>query len=204
MKAIFYDWGGANVWLFHAINGVRGDFIDHFMWLGTVIGAHGNFPYYLAAIALISLARATRTEVDVAHTGSHPALVWLGVIAVFALAYAMDGFLIGWLKTALDFPRPLLVLPAGTVHVIGRPLYRYSLPSGHSAFAATVAASLWPVAGRRMRMGLVLFVLWVGLARVSVGAHFPADVLAGIVLGFVVVLTLRFIVRRTIRPSQPG
>ncbi|MHB8455564.1 MAG: phosphatase PAP2 family protein [Acidiferrobacterales bacterium] len=204
MKAIFYDWGGANVWLFHAINGVRGDFIDHFMWLGTVIGAHENFPYYLAMIALIGFARATRTEVDVAGAGSHPALVWLGAIAVFGLAYAIDGFLIGWLKTALNFPRPLVALPPDTVHVIGRPLYRYSLPSGHSAFAATVAASLWPVAGRRIRAGLALFVLWVGLSRVSVGAHFPADVLAGIALGLVVVLTARFIVRRTIRPGQPG
>ncbi len=204
LKTIFYDWGGANVWLFHAINDVRGGFIDRFMWIGTLLGDHGNFPYYLAAIALIGLVHAARAKVDVNNTGPHPALTWLGVIAVFGLAYAIDGFLIGWLKTTLDFPRPLLALPPDTVHVIGRPLYRYSLPSGHSAFAATVTASLWPVAGRRMRVGLVLFVLWVGVSRVSVGAHFPADVFAGYVLGFVVVLMLRFIVRRTITPNQPG
>jgi len=204
LKAIFYDWDGANVWLFHVINGMRGGFIDRFMWLGTMLGAHENFPFYLAAIALIALMRAIRAEVDVMHTGPHPAIIWLSAIAVFTLAYAVDGFLIAWLKTTLDFPRPLRALPPNSVHVIGIPLYRYSLPSGHSTFAATVAASLWPVMTRTGRVGLVLFALWVGVSRVSVGAHFPADVLAGFLLGLVVVLTLRSTVRRVTGINRPG
>lgn len=202
MKTILYDWGGANVWLFHAINNLRGQFIDHFMWLGTAIGSHGNFPVYLAGIAVMGLVRTTRAKHEVGPGDSHPALAWLGVIAVFSLAYVIDGILVGWIKAMMDFPRPLLALPLGSVHVIGPPLYRYSLPSGHSAFAATVASSLWPLARRNARIGLGVYVLWVGLSRISVGAHFPADVLAGLLLGIAVVQILHFAARRLVNARE--
>jgi len=38
MKEIFYDWGGANVWLFHAINDVRYAWLDDVVLLGTSLG----------------------------------------------------------------------------------------------------------------------------------------------------------------------
>lgn len=209
MKAILYDWGGMNVALFHAINNLRGSFIDRVMALGTTLGAHAHFPYYIVLIALFALAQERRAAqgtrpAPVTHpvkgAGSAPsaALVWLNVIAVFSLAFVVDAVLVGWIKTTLNFPRPLLALPPGTVHVIGVHVFHSSLPSGHATFAATLAASLWPAVHTRMRVGLVLFVLWVGISRVNVGAHFPADVLAGSLLGLVVVLILQRSVRYVI------
>jgi signal peptidase II len=107
------------------------------------------------------------------------------------VAYVADGALLGWLKPLLDFPRPPLALPPGTVNVIGAPEYHHSLPSGHSSFAMLVAASLWPVFTRAWRAAACAFVLWVGLSRISLGAHFPADVLAGFVSALTVVLLVR-------------
>ncbi len=204
LKAIFYDWGGANVWLFHAINNVRGDLFDRVMWFGTVIGAHGNFPLYLAAIALMALVQTGPARGNADSAAPDRTLAWLVAITVFSLAFVVDGFLIGWIKTAMNYPRPLLALPPGSVHVIGPPLYHYSLPSGHSVFAATVASSLWPLARRNARVGFGVYVLWVGLSRISVGAHFPADVLAGFLLGFLIVQALRFAVRRLIGDAVTG
>jgi hypothetical protein len=44
MKEIFYDWGGANIWLFHAINDIRFGGLDQVMLLGTTLGDHILFP----------------------------------------------------------------------------------------------------------------------------------------------------------------
>jgi membrane-associated phospholipid phosphatase len=110
------------------------------------------------------------------------------VIAVFSFAYLFDGLLLGVLKPFLDFPRPPLALPPGTVHIVGVPEYHHSLPSGHSSFAMVVMASLWPILNRRWRVAGAFFVLWVGISRMSLGAHFPPDVMAGFLSSLAVVL----------------
>lgn len=194
MREIFYDWGGLNLLLFHAINNIRGEFVDGFMQLGSLVGEHTLFPLYLGLVAVTAMARVARAPA--AEIRNH-AMVWLGVVTVFAFCYAIDGPLVSWLKTSLDFPRPPALLPPESLHVIGRPEYRHSLPSGHAVFAMTVAASLWPILNRAWRVGLAVFVLWVGISRVSLGAHFPADVLAGYLTGLAVVLVVSFVIRRT-------
>jgi membrane-associated phospholipid phosphatase len=191
MKAILYDWGGLNVWLFHAINGVHGAWLDRIMLLGTRLGDHDRFPVYLALAALVALFVARERRAALGGAGSPRARLWLGVLAVFAIGYVLDGALLGWLKPLLDFPRPLLALGPGSVVAVGPVELHPSLPSGHSSFAMLVAASLWPALGRTGRAALALFVLWVGLSRISLGAHFPADVLAGYLSALAVVLAVR-------------
>jgi len=127
---------------------------------------------------------------------------WLPVIVVFSVAYQLDGYFIGAIKPILDFPRPLLALPPGTVNVVGIPEYHHSLPSGHSSFAMLCVASLWPILSRWGRGMGVFFVLWVGISRVSVGAHFPADVLAGFTSSLLVVISVRYAIRFVIRPRE--
>ncbi len=190
MKELLYDWGGVNAWLFYAINRWHGDVLDAAMQLGSTLGDHDRFPVYVAALALIALLRATR--------GAEPRR-WLGVLAVFSVAYVLDGMLIDWLKHALDFPRPLAALAPDTVHVVGAPEYRQSFPSGHTMFVMTCAASLWPLLGRVGRGVAAAFVLWVALSRISLGMHFPADVIAGGLFAFAIVLSLRFALNTLMR-----
>ncbi len=193
MKEIFYDWGGANVWLFHAINNIRADWLDQFMLLGTWLGGHAQFPLYLALLTLTALFVLSKPA---QQNMQYPALVqrWLTVIAVFSLAYWLDGLLLGYLKPLLDFPRPPLALLPDTMHVIGNPEYHHSLPSGHSTFSMMVVASLWPILSRRWRLAGAFFVLWVGVSRISLGMHFPADVAAGFLLSLIVVLLLHVVI----------
>jgi membrane-associated phospholipid phosphatase len=195
MKEIFYDWGGANVWLFHAINDIRFPGLDSIMLLGTTLGDHILFPLYIGVLTLMALVVVNTPFQD---TSRHRIRVsrWMAVIAVFSLAYLLDGMLLGYVKPLLDFPRPPLALPQGTVNIIGTPEYHHSLPSGHSSFAMLVTASLWPVLSRRWRIAGVLFVLWVGISRVSLGAHFPADVMAGFVSSLAVVLLVYVAVQK--------
>ena len=198
MKEILYDWGGGNVWLFHAINDIRFPGLDSIMLLGTSLGDHMLFPLYLGVLALFALFVVNTPFQDTSH---HRVRVsrWMAAIAVFSLAYLLDAALLGYLKPLLDFPRPPLALPPGTLNIVGIPEYHHSLPSGHSSFAMLVAASLWPVLNRNWRIAAVVYVLWVGISRVSLGAHFPADVMAGFLSSLAVVLLVYGAVRKLMR-----
>jgi membrane-associated phospholipid phosphatase len=197
MKEIFYDWGGANVWLFHAINDIRFAWLDKVMLLGTSLGDHALFPFYLVLLTLFALVLVNAPAQDSAQYKAQ-VMRWMAVIAVFSLAYLLDGLLLGVLKPLLDFPRPPLALPPGTVHIVGIPEFHHSLPSGHSSFAMLVTASLWPVLNRRWRVAGAVFVLWVGVSRMSLGAHFPADVVAGFLSSLVVVLLVYSAIQKLI------
>jgi membrane-associated phospholipid phosphatase len=195
MKEIFYDWGGANVWIFHALNDIRFAGLDQFMLLGTTLGDHILFPLYLGLLTLLALIVVNTPFQDSAH---HRIRVsrWMGVIAVFSLAYLLDGVLLGYIKPLLDFPRPPLALPPGSLNIVGIPELHHSLPSGHSSFAMLVTASLWPVLNRKWRIAGACFVLWVGLSRISLGAHFPADVMAGFLSSLAVVMVVYVLVQK--------
>src|ERR1017187_3282345 len=90
MKEILYDWGGANVWLFHAINDIRFGGLDQVMLLGTTLGDHMLFPLYLGILTLFALVVVNTPFQDTSH---HRVRVsrWMAVIAVFSLAYQLDG-----------------------------------------------------------------------------------------------------------------
>jgi membrane-associated phospholipid phosphatase len=47
-------------------------------------------------------------------------------------------------------------------------------------------------------------VLWVGISRVSLGAHFPADVLAGFLSSLAVVLLVLVAIRKLLRLPVVG
>ncbi len=194
MKEILYDWGGLNVWLFKAINGVHFNVLDRCMLLASQLAEHGNFSLYIGLMSLAMLL-AVRSK------GKRVMPLWLGVLAVFSLAYVVDGGLVGMLKSWFAFPRPPLALPPGSVHLVGNPEtnLQHSLPSGHSSFAMLVSATLWPVLNRYGRYCAAGFVIWVGLSRVSLGAHFPADVLAGALICLLVVWLIRTVVNQAIR-----
>ena len=155
------------------------------------------FPFYLGLLTLFALVAVNVPAQDPAHYRAQ-ASRWMAVIAVFSLAYLLDGLLLGVLKPLLDFPRPPLALPPGTVHIVGIPEFHHSLPSGHSSFAMLVTASLWPVLNRRWRVAGAVFVLWVGISRISLGAHFPADVMAGFLSSLIVVLLVYVAVQKLI------
>lgn len=203
MKEILYDWGGANVWLFHVINDIRFSWLDQAMLLGTALGDHVLFPFYLGLLTLFALAVVSMPGQEPVHIRVQSSR-WMAVIAVFSCAYLLDGWLLAVLKPFLDFPRPLLALPPGTVHILGTPQYHHSLPSGHASFAMLLSASLWPVLDRRWRIAGVIFVLWVGISRVSLGAHFPADVLAGFLSSLAVVVSVHGCLRKLVQLIRDG
>jgi undecaprenyl-diphosphatase len=68
------------------------------------------------------------------------------------------------------------------VHVLVSRSRDFSFPSDHSTAAGAVAAGLW-FADRRLARATAVLAVLMAAARVYVGAHYPGDVLAGLLLG---------------------
>ena len=101
-------------------------------------------------------------------------------------AGALAGVLSRSLKLSLQFPRPASVLDPASFHIVGNPLTSLSMPSGHTLTAFALATALYfSVSPAKRKYALWLFVLaaLAGLARVAVGAHWPADIFAGMSIG---------------------
>ncbi|MCS7013217.1 MAG: phosphatase PAP2 family protein [Chloroherpetonaceae bacterium] len=109
-----------------------------------------------------------------------------------ALAGLLGGIVVTEAKLFFNAPRPLALFQEAiasgnvVVNVMFEPLYAHSFPSGHSQVAFTVAHSLAYLCVRWHRAAkgaLYAMATVIALSRVYVGAHFPADVLAGACLG---------------------
>jgi membrane-associated phospholipid phosphatase len=206
MKEILYDWNGANLWLFHAINGIHTPGLDEFMRIGTALGGHSNWVYYLSALLLCAII-ITPYQMGAGTGRDEAGIRWLLAIAVFVFAYFIEGFLLDWIKPTLHFPRPFIALN-GMANILSHAEdHTAGFPSGHSTFAMLVGATFWMVTKHGhysfiIRLTITGFVLWVGISRISLGVHFPADVLGGYVFSLLVVLLVRSIVVWVMKMGQ--
>jgi len=108
-----------------------------------------------------------------------PNLVLTALIASLPATLLSHG-----LKGGLDLARPYAVL-GDQAHVIGRVLLAGSFPSGHTTTIFVLAAVL--SSGLRSRSATALLLIGaflVGFSRIAVGAHWPLDVLGGILCGW--------------------
>ncbi|MFM2052912.1 MAG: hypothetical protein RL456_949 [Pseudomonadota bacterium] len=107
------------------------------------------------------------------------------LLAALIWCFPVGGAITHVLKRLLEVPRPAAVLSPETVWVIGEPLLRGAMPSGHALTAAAVCALIWlgGPAWRAWRMPVLAMACGVMMARVMVAAHWPSDVLVGAGLG---------------------
>lgn len=109
-----------------------------------------------------------------------PRLVWAVLLGGVVATLWVHG-----LKNLLALPRPAAVLPPEALNVIGSAYYHKSFPSGHATTAMLFAASLCLYWRQRWLCTVILPIgLLIGISRVMVGAHWPADVLAGVCGGW--------------------
>lgn len=90
-----------------------------------------------------------------------------------------------WLKGKTLRPRPYEVHQ--DIWLTGRPLDRFSFPSGHTLHAvafSVIAVFYYPV----LFVVVVPFAFMVALSRVVLGLHYPSDVLVGALIGLVLSL----------------
>lgn len=175
LKAIFYDWFGWNIRFFEVLNTGLPEAGQPLAHIGSALGNYWAAPFMLTALVL--WARQTR------RAGSATSATKISIQAYrFGWACLLALLVTGLLKWGLDFARPGTVLGHG-VRILAPVERSHGFPSGHSVYAALVLCALWPLVLWPSRILLLLLLLWVGYARVAMGAHFPADVVAGWIVG---------------------
>lgn len=189
-KVFLYDWGGLNVALFQLIRqGAPAAFAPVAWIFSNLLGNYWNAP-----LVMLGLEAWSRSAGDTGRV-----LAIRQQLVRFIIAFVLALVTVTAVKLLFAYPRPPAVfgdLARGT----GSADWHYSLPSGHSTYAALVAGTLWSLVGTRLRLALALYVVLVGWSRIAAGMHFPADVLAGWVIGLVcLALANHFLAR--LRPS---
>lgn len=174
LKFFLYDWGGFNAALFQVINQGTPTIFAPLAWVFSNI--LGN--YWTAPLVMLGLWAWSRSAREPSR-----ALAIRQQLVLFVVSFGLAMFVTTALKLSFDYPRPL-ALDGDLMRGVGTAEWHYSLPSGHSTYAALVAGALWPLVATRLRLTLALYVVLVGWSRIAAGMHFPADVLAGWVIGF--------------------
>ena len=149
-----------------------------------------NYPLLAAVIlgaALLTRAVAIRRLI---------ALELVSVTLAVALLEAM--------YLVFDRPRPAEVFGRAEIALAeGRDWAAVeSFPSGHMAVVTALAATAW-FAIPKLRGILVAYIVLNAVTRISFGAHFPTDVLAGAVLGYGSALAGRSLFRQTAAWREP-
>ena len=121
----------------------------------------------------------------------YPRLFWAVVIAALLAALLCRG-----IKWGLALPRPLAVLPAEQVIVIGHPSRSFAMPSGHTASVFALVGILFAWCRPRLLYWALALAALAGVSRIAVGAHWPLDVLVGATVGLASARLALAVVRR--------
>jgi membrane-associated phospholipid phosphatase len=150
-------------------------FAQHTAWLQGAMKL-----YTQAGIGLLCLMALYAWWSARADRAAMAAVAWL----VLGTAISIGGGLL--LKQIFQENRPCQAIHVATVEACPGPT-DYSFPSDHTTFAVALAVGLWLV---RRELGIIAVVLAAveAYSRVYLGQHYPHDVLAGAVLGTVVLL----------------
>lgn len=157
--------------IFYTIN----DFARDIPWLRPLVSGYATYGVVLFAVLLLAGWWMARRDDDRARM---IAAVWapLGMLAALAINQPI--------AAAVGETRPcqalhdIVVLHCNTDS---------GLPSDHAVMAGAVTAGLWLVS-RRLGVLAAAAAALMAFARVYVGAHYPQDVLAGLLLGATIAL----------------
>lgn len=152
-------------------------------WLHTPARLYAEYGVLVfAALLLVSWWLARGTD-DLRRT---TAALWAPVGTLVAIGVNQV------LVRAFAEPRPYTVL-AHPLVLVSRST-DYAFPSDHAVMAGAVAAGVW-IANRKLGMLTAALAVLMAFTRVYVGAHFPLDVAAGLLVGALVAVASYLLVR---------
>lgn len=106
----------------------------------------------------------------------NPQVTFVGLVTMLLSSVAVH-----FIKAIYLLPRPIETI--GAIHTVG-PILRWgSFPSGHAAASMSAALAMAYFSSSKLASTIVLcLAALISASRIFVGAHFPRDVLAGIII----------------------
>jgi undecaprenyl-diphosphatase len=144
--------------------------------------AHFSEPLFIAGVVILALAGLAFRR---------PRVLGASVLAVLAAGGALT--VASLLARFVDRPRPFVSHPQ--IHLFLAHAADPGFPSDHATAAFAIAAVLMLRFGRRALPAL-LAAAALAVSRVLVGVHYPADVLAGALLGSAAAVVVCLLVTR--------
>ncbi|MEV3914472.1 phosphatase PAP2 family protein [Streptomyces canus] len=157
-------------------------------WLDDMVSAWST--YGLAVFAALMAVAWWRAR----QVGPAAAVTALAVPVIVIAAYGVNDVL----KLLVREDRPCQSLQVITLEACPAP-GDWSFPSNHAAIAAAAATALWFVS-RRLGAVAAVAACVMAASRVWVGAHYPHDVVAAVVVGALVAALAMVTLRR--RPDS--
>lgn len=170
----------------------------------------------LDSIQNISMPLLDRIMVDITSLGNF-SILWIAFIVIFLSTkeYKKVGkvMLIGFilnliivnvlLKNIFDRSRPFQVV--GNFDLLIPPLNDGSFPSGHSSYAFTFfAIILFMIKSKSLKIFTGVLAFLIAFSRLYLYVHFPTDVIAGSLIGFLLgVLAIKIYENKNVRKILP-
>lgn len=151
------------------------DFAQYTPWLNAIGIAFTNYSLILEGLVIGWLLRRARRGDDETVAKA----LWIPIAVL--LAYLVDS----GLKQLVAESRPCQALPNVLTILPCDSHTDYSFPSNHTVLAASFAAALF-LTSRRWSLLAWIYALLMAASRVYVGAHYPHDVVAGLLVGAVI------------------
>jgi len=179
MKLILYHWLGLNEYLFTLLNSsLNKGLLPYFFYIISILFKEFVFLIYYSAFMVYQVRQMViikpnyeaydRVFNKVVKIGS----IYAGVMVVYT-----------FLKYTVNFPRPYCSISRFiSINNFAHERCLSSFPSAHTAMAVIVCWWVWPYANRLGRILLIALVMLVGLSRITLAMHYPADIVWSIII----------------------
>jgi membrane-associated phospholipid phosphatase len=165
LLAVIY-FGDLNRDLFFAINGFAAQFVDK-LWARVTFFSDGLVTF---VILLPFIYRK-------------PQYIWAVLLAAILFTLAGQG-----IKHLMNVPRPPRVLEPHEFNLIGPDWGQNAFPSGHASMVFNlVGVFILTTAKKWLRWILLAVGTFIAFSRIAVGVHWPLDVVAGMLMGWLTI-----------------
>ena len=180
MKDLIYDFYGHNEQIFHEINHtLSGSFAQHMSkYVSHLFDLEMFTVYYCIIFAMLTYRIVTIKQYE-QYSFCYDFMVKIGI------CYACFGFIYAALKFGVNMPRPFCSLPEGsftTIMDVTKERCQSSFPSSHTGLVFLITLFLWDYVGWSARIFWLGMVALVGLSRMALAMHYPADILYSLII----------------------